>query len=87
MSANVRNCPTEIEKEKEIEEEYIRTESDSEQKQNIQEQYAQDQNEQELVQGHIGAETETYEQYEKRIICVLEEEQYAAGQDQGRAHV
>ncbi|MBR4461570.1 MAG: phage replisome organizer N-terminal domain-containing protein [Erysipelotrichaceae bacterium] len=83
LSANVRNCPTEIEKEIEIEEEYIRTDSDSEQEQNIQEQneleqYAQDQNEQELVQGHIGAETETYEQYETRIICALEEEQYAA---------
>ncbi|MBR4421204.1 MAG: phage replisome organizer N-terminal domain-containing protein [Erysipelotrichaceae bacterium] len=91
LSANVRNCPTEIEKEIEIEEEYIRTDSDSEQEQNMQEQkeleqyeqngleqYTQNQNGQELVQGHISAETETYEQYETRIICVLEEEQYAA---------
>ncbi len=81
LSANVRNCPTEIEKE--IEEEYIRTDSDSELEQNIQkqnelEQYVQEQNGQELVQGHIGAETKTYEQYETRIICALEEEQYAA---------
>ena len=78
LSANVRNCPTEIEKEIEIEEEYIRTDSDSELEQNDHEQYAQDQSGQELVQGHISAETETYEQYETRIICVLEEEQYAA---------
>ncbi len=83
LSANVRNCPTEIEIEKKIEEEYIRTDSDSEleqyiQDQNEHEQYTKTGNEQELVQGHICAETETYDQYEKRIICFLEEEQYAA---------
>ncbi len=69
LSADVRNCPTEIELEQEIEKEIdIDKDSDSEQEQNAFE------HEQELC----SAETETYEQYENRILNALTDEQYDA---------